>query len=392
MSLIPDKFTHVYVLDTEYIARPGEQQKPVCLVAKGFKKARDIRMFFSKPQECPFVGVESDTTLFIGFNVPSEYKCFLALGWPLPHHTIDLYVEYRNLTNGLYRGKDSLWDLGTGLEDVVREMGGNPSEFWHGNKDAERKYVMRYGTMAPTGKTQVSFNEHGNFILIDEKGNEVGEPELPCTQEEHEARILRYCEEDARATHFAAQQILKETDFDFDQALNRGSFCRAVAWFEHNGLPVDQKRFERVKRETTKLQIHIAREIESKHNYSVYAIEGKETTKNKPHPVFKMNKFADLLAKHGITIGNNGEMWQATDSGQPILEDEYFEAMCNGYPWLQPLRQSENPSTASGDLTPSLAMTDSIATPFGCTALSPAGTTLKPRNFYFHVRIGCATY
>jgi hypothetical protein len=51
--------------------------------AKGYKKARDIRMFFDKPQPCPFAS-DPDTTLFNGFNIPSEDKCFLALGWPLP--------------------------------------------------------------------------------------------------------------------------------------------------------------------------------------------------------------------------------------------------------------------------------------------------------------------
>jgi hypothetical protein len=68
----------------------------------------------------------------------------------------------------------------------------------------------------------------------------------------------------------------------------------------------------------------------------VYVIEGKETTKKKPSPVWKMKNFVALLERNGITVGKRGAMWCATDSGQPMLDDDYFKAMCNVYDWLQP--------------------------------------------------------
>ncbi len=345
MALIPDRFTHVYVIDFEYQARDGEQQVPVAMVAKGFKKARDIRMFFDKPQPCPFTS-DPETTLFIGFNIPSEYKCFLAQGWQLPKHTIDLYVEYRNLTCGVWRGKQSLWELGTGLVDVAKEYEGNPADFWKSDKHMMQRYISHYGVNAPAGAVETMQNEDGNEMFKDFDGEihvlDRANPEhikwycTGRTQEEHAKMILDYCEEDVVATHFAAQHIMSESAFNFEQALHRGSYTRAVAHFEHHGLPINKERFEAIRANARSLQLHIVQEIERVHNYGVYVIEGREDLKNKPHPVFKMDKFVELLERNGIALGKT---WQTTPTGKPVLDDDYFGDMCNAYPFLQPLRQ-----------------------------------------------------
>src|SRR5262252_9561202 len=106
MSVISKRFNRVYVLDFEFQAEDGERQKPVSLCALqyerqddgNFRRAEDVRLFFRDGQQydCPFVGVESESTLFLGYNLPAEYKCFLVLGWPLPWNSIDLMVEYKN--------------------------------------------------------------------------------------------------------------------------------------------------------------------------------------------------------------------------------------------------------------------------------------------------------
>ena len=245
MALTPDRFTHVYVIDFEYQARDGEQQVPVAMVAKGFKKARDIRMFFDQPQPCPFTS-DPDTTLFIGFNISSEYKCFLALGWQLPKHSIDLYVEYRNLTCGVWRGKQSLWELGTSLVNVVKEYEGNPAEFWKSDKHMMQKYISHYGVNPPVGSVETVRDEDGAEIFKDFDGEvhvlDRANPEhvkwycAGRTQDEHAKMILDYCEEDVVATHFVARHIMNEPAFNFEQALHRGSYTRAVAHLEHNGL------------------------------------------------------------------------------------------------------------------------------------------------------------
>lgn len=306
-KLTPECFPYVYVIDTEYVTRPGEKQRPVCLVAHGFNKGRRIAMFFDKPAASSFPDPQS--TLFLGYNLPSELKTMLSLGWELPEHYIDLYIEFLNMINGKWRGKDCLKDLGTGLVDAVTYFGGNPMDFWKSSKDKEIDYIIENGTTPPEG----------------------------VTAEAHQKRILTYCEEDVVATDWLGRQMLPE--LDIEQALWRGKYCKAHAHFEHNGIPVDAERFRAIERESLKLKLSIANKIEETHHYGVYVIEGNETTKNKPHPVFKMKKFAELLAFKGITVGGKGAMWQATPSGDPLLEDDYFGEMCNVFPDLQPLRQ-----------------------------------------------------
>ena len=360
MATISDRFNHVYIIDTEFIALPGEKQQPVSLCAlhyerqgENFKRTENVRVFFRDGQkiECPFIGVESESTLFLGYNLAAEYKCFLSLGWPMPYHSIDLMFEFKNMTCGVWRGKDELWSLGWGLEDAVRELGGNPADSWRMDKEEMRKYIRRFGTRAPRGFVAVERAKDGSLIYKDVDGEpQPFNPDDPHTQEwitpirtraEHEELVLKYNLEDCVATHFVAQQIMKHSDaYDEGQALHRGRFAVATAYFEHHGIPIDVARFEEIKRNAKKLQIHIAQEIEKQHGYGVYEIEGKEHLKNKPHAVWKMKNFVALLERNGITIGKKGAAWMATPTGDPVLEDDYFETMCNAYPFLQPLRQT----------------------------------------------------
>ena len=349
---LSERFTHIYVLDTEFVAPDGEQQIPVSVCAKGFRQARDIRVFLDKPTECPFVGIDSDTTLFVGYNLAAEYKTFLSMGWAMPRNSIDCMFEYKNSTCGVWRGKDEMWQIGWGLEDALRELGGNPSAFWLMNKREMQRYIRRFGTVAPTGEvpfvlaedgvTKLYKDVDGEVIALDPNNPIVAEYILKArTQEEHEEMILRYNMEDCIATHYVALQLMHHSPaYDEAQAIHRGRFAVATAHFEHNGLPVDAARFETIKANAKKLQIHIAQEIEHEHNYGVFVIEGKEHLKNKPHPVWKMKNFVALLERNGITIGKRGAAWQATPTGDPVLEDDYFGEMCVAYPFLQPLRQT----------------------------------------------------
>ena len=40
-------------------------------------------------------------SLFIAYYASAELGCFRALGWPRPANILDLFVEFRNRTNGL---------------------------------------------------------------------------------------------------------------------------------------------------------------------------------------------------------------------------------------------------------------------------------------------------
>lgn len=165
-NLSPERFQYVYVVDTEFVALPGEQQRPVCLVARGFNQGRDVEVFFDTPAPSPFA--DPSNTLFLGYNLSAEFQTMLALGWMLPAQCVDLYIEFLNMINGVWRGAQSLRDLGTGLPDAIAHFGGNPLEFWKADKDAERQYILDNGTVPPIG----------------------------VSPEAHRRRILDYCRED----------------------------------------------------------------------------------------------------------------------------------------------------------------------------------------------------
>jgi hypothetical protein len=125
-------------------------------------------------------------------------------------------------------------------------------------------------------------------------------------------------------------------DLDLDQALWRGKYAQADAYFQHNGLPVNLNRFRTVEQQSEKLKVNIATTIESTHGYGVYVVEGAEDRKEKPHPVFKTKNFGQLLNSRGIEVGRS---WRATPTGAPVLEDDYFGDMCRVHADLEPLRQ-----------------------------------------------------
>ena len=102
--------------------------------------------------------------------------------------------------------------------------------------------------------------------------------------------------------------------------------------------------------------------------------------KNKPHPVFKMNKFVELLESKGITVG--GKVRCGSDAvRRTVLEDDYFGDMCNAYPELQPLRQCRK-SLNSLEPVRNRARQGRVQPRHrnGCSGRPPAGTALRP-NF-----------
>ena len=95
-------FKEIFVVDFEFTAKPGEQPVPICLVAREVKSGRLIRLwkdeFGSRP---PYP--TDERTLFVAYFASAEMGCHKALGWPMPKNVLDLFPEFRQLTNGRAR-------------------------------------------------------------------------------------------------------------------------------------------------------------------------------------------------------------------------------------------------------------------------------------------------
>ena len=159
-------------------------------------------MFFDRAHENIF---GDPNALFVCYNAVAEWKTFLALGWEVPSNTVDLYVEYLNTVNGVWRGNTSVRELGTGLVDAMREHGLDPMDA--AEKDAERQYIIANGTKAPEGVPQA----------------------------DHAKRIIDYCWTDVRGTFQLAKRMLP--GLDFEQRCDQKVFEKFVG-FVPGGLAI----------------------------------------------------------------------------------------------------------------------------------------------------------
>ena len=95
-------FSEVVLVDFEFAARPGEPPVPICLVAWCLVSGAVYRLWqdeLLKRTEPPYP--TDDDTLVVAYYASAEMACHLALNWPLPANVLDLFTEFRNLTNGL---------------------------------------------------------------------------------------------------------------------------------------------------------------------------------------------------------------------------------------------------------------------------------------------------
>src|ERR1700678_2491383 len=98
-----EKFREVWAVDFEFGAPPGDRPEPHCLVARELRPRRLERVWLDgcdTPAFPPY-GTGKDT-LLIAYYSSAEWGCHLALGWPLPARVLDLFTEFRCLTNGRY--------------------------------------------------------------------------------------------------------------------------------------------------------------------------------------------------------------------------------------------------------------------------------------------------
>jgi len=97
-----EAFEEVWVVDTEYSAVVGCRPVPICVVARELRSGREHRIWqdgLATLREPPFR--LDDRALFVSYAAPAEFSVFHALGWPAPARVLDLFVEFRALTNGL---------------------------------------------------------------------------------------------------------------------------------------------------------------------------------------------------------------------------------------------------------------------------------------------------
>ena len=146
-----ERFSEIWKADFEFNGAGGDNPRPVCMVAQEHKTGKIITLWKDELQnlsEPPF-GIGKNT-LFVAYYASAELGCFKALGWKFPKNIVDLYAEFRCLTNGteLPAGKGLLGALVyfgiRGIEEVEKEEMRNlvlRGEPW---TDKEKADILKY--------------------------------------------------------------------------------------------------------------------------------------------------------------------------------------------------------------------------------------------------------
>lgn len=271
-------YPEIWCLDFEFKSLPGERPEIVCLVAHELHSGRRLRLWADElPRTPPFRTDEK--ALFVAYYAAAEMACFLQLGWPLPVRVLDLYTEFRVLTNGL-----SL-PLGDGLLGAMSAFG--------------------LSAMAPAEKTHMRDRilAGGPWSQADKQG------------------ILAYCADDVDALVRllpAMEPNIAAPTKRLGQALLRGRYMRAVAVMEHFGIPIDHATLRQLRRHWESLKRALIADVDQA--YGVFE-DGH----------FRQTLFLDWLKRQEI-------IWPSTPTGRPALDDDTFKQMAHLHPKLGDLR------------------------------------------------------
>jgi uncharacterized protein (DUF3820 family) len=176
----------------------------------------------------PVDGTDADS-LYVTFYGSAEWGCHLALDWPLPVRTIDLYAEFRNATTGLPV------PCGHGLLGALTYCGLDgiaPTE-----KEGMRELAMRGGPYSEVERTA----------------------------------LLDYCQSDVDATAKLLFTMLPT--IDFPRALLRGRYTIAAARMEWNGTPVDVQTLAPLRSNWDGIKSKLITEVNR--DYGVYVPTGQ---------------------------------------------------------------------------------------------------------------------
>lgn len=265
-------FDEVWCADFEFHAPSGERPIPICMVAIEIHSGRTIRLFGDEMREPPFGGSRS---LFVSYYASAELGCYLALGWPLPTHILDLFVEFRNITNGLET------PAGSGL----------------------------LGALVYFGLDSMAAVEKQEMRDLSTRG-------FPFTNEER-AALLLYCAKDALSLPKLLDKMLPQVDLP--RALLRGRYMAAAARMEYVGVPVDIESHQILVENWQNIQDQLIEQIDA--DYGVF--DGR---------TFKADRFARWLAAHDIP-------WPRLESGNLALDDDTFREMSRVDVRVAPLRE-----------------------------------------------------
>jgi hypothetical protein len=289
-------FREIWAVDTEYYPGPGlanggrhgDMITPLCLAAIELRSGRTIQLRQDELGPFPPYRLDADAVI-ITFMATAELGFHLAAGWGQPARQIDLYIEFRHLTNDA-RIKAGDRDRG------FHSLAGALRWFREDEIDTGHKKEMRDRIL-----------QGPPFTL----------------QEQHD--YLDYCLDDTQALARLIRHMIP-TIPSLEHALYRGQYTWAIAQQERRGIPVDLPLLERLRDRWDDIRVDLVAAVDAK--YGCY-----EIVDGKPH--FRDERFIAYLRRHRID-------WPKLANGQPDKRSQTFSDMAKILPRLTALHDLRN--------------------------------------------------
>jgi DNA polymerase-1 len=227
-------FREVWVWDSEFVVVPGWHVTPVCMAGVEVRSGASVTATFDHAGQLttnplPF----GPDVLHILFSATADLGFSLAAGWGLPYNVLDLWVERRVLTNNI---------------------------------------TDRQGNEIATDLVSTC-NDYGIFDTISFEAKEANRMRIgqgfPFTGEEMH-HILDYCKGDVKMTRALLDRMVGQIG-DIDQALHRGRCMKSVTCMEWNGVPVDVRKLEQMKRNTKAVRRSVVRNFEDEYQAGIHS-------------------------------------------------------------------------------------------------------------------------
>lgn len=278
--ITPERFPGgVWLCDFEFHPvglEEGNPPYPVCMVAREFFSGHTIFLWGDELAALRVAPFPTDgSAVMVAYNVSAEIGCFLELGWPLPVNTLDLFVAFRNHTNGRHL------EAGAGLLGALTYFG--LPAMAAAEKDANRDLVLRGGPWSESEKQQV----------------------------------LDYCLSDVTALEVLLPAL--QPYIDWPRAPLHGRYGIAVAGMQNAGVPIDTGALSALREGWGDIQAQLIKEIDAQ--YGVF-----------DDISFRRDLFARYLDREGIP-------WPLSPRGALDLNDDTFKTMSVVYPQIGPLRE-----------------------------------------------------
>lgn len=269
-------FGRVWVVDFEYgqdaIGLPDIR----CVVARDLVSGERIRLWaddLAALDRAPFGGEPDE--LVVAYYSAAEMSCYQKLGWPPPANVLDLFAEFRVVSNGLEV------PAGAGLLGALIYFGLDAMSA--AEKEGMRELALRGGDYT-TGERDA---------------------------------LLDYCERDVDAT--AKLLSAMAANVDIGRALLRGRYTEAVASIQSVGVPVDAE-----------LVVKFSSQRGALRGLLIERLDTIGVFENGSFHVARLRKW---IESSGITD------WPTTPTGLPKTDEDTLKEIAPRFPALESVRQ-----------------------------------------------------